>query len=99
MITLVITITFLTQVFFGPREPVIFDGNMLDTGIGSAPVMYDWNGDGKEDLLVGTRQLYTPFYGPPGAVVYMPDNSATSSPLFNSWTIIEADGSPITHSS
>lgn len=61
------------------------DGARLDVGFYAAPFVYDWNGDGVPDLLVGEG----------GSVVYY-ENVGTA----NDWKLelrgpVEADGQPI----
>ena len=33
----------------------LIDGTVLDAGYNSFPAVFDWNGDGNKDLLVGTQ--------------------------------------------
>ena len=61
------------------------DGARLDVGFYAAPFVYDWNGDGKPDLLVGQG----------GSVIYY-QNVGTA----DKWKLelrgpVEADGEPI----
>lgn len=95
---LIMTVT-MTAPVFGPCEPFIFNGEPLDTGMGAAPSFVDWNGDGLTDLLLGTRSVYGTFTGPDGPIIYMPNSGNLTNPVFDSWTLLEADGNVITHNS
>ncbi|HPF33080.1 MAG TPA: hypothetical protein PLM22_04675 [Candidatus Sabulitectum sp.] len=67
--------------------------------MGSAPLVCDWNGDGLNDVLIGTRAPYPPFQPVDGAVLYLPNTGTSNSPLFDSWTMLQADGQVISSSS
>jgi hypothetical protein len=84
---------------FSPAEPFILNGVPLDTGMGSAPLICDWNGDGLKDVLIGTRAPVSPFQPVDGAVLYLPNTGTLNSPFFDSWTMLEADGQVISFNS
>lgn len=88
--SIIITAVLGTAPVFGPCQQFIFNGEPLDTGMGAAPLLVDWNGDGLTDLLMGTRSVYGTFTGPDGPVIYMPNTGDQMNPVFNSWTLLEA---------
>ena len=47
---------------FSSARPVEADGALLDVGSFAAPFMADWNGDGKQDMLVGDGEGYIHLY-------------------------------------
>ena len=97
MITLLILV--LSQPVFGPMEPVYYDGDSLDAGLGSAPCLVDWNDNGLIDILVGTRAPYLPLLPyAAGGIYYLPNTGTPEIPVFETLGILEADGWPITHS-
>ena len=59
------------------------NGSNLDAGSRSAPVVYDWDSDGKKDLLVGS---YT------GTVRFYRNTGTDASPAFSGYQNLEADG-------
>ncbi len=96
MITLVILL--LSQPVFGPAEPLYFNGDSLDAGLGSAPCLVDWNGDGLTDILIGTRAPYTPLVPyTDGGIYYLPNTGTPENPLFETVGVLEADGAPIVY--
>lgn len=63
----------------------VMDGtNYLDASDYSAPVMYDWNSDGLQDLLVGQTN------GGNGYVSYYQNYGTASTPVFNGFSYIQA---------
>lgn len=64
----------------------LLDSTILDVGNNSQPAVADWNGDGKKDLLLGTEAGYIHFY---------PNLASDTWPMFQTYTYIEAAGSPI----
>ena len=66
----------------------LFDGSdTLDVIFYSAPVAYDWNGDGKKDLLVG--QFYY------GLISFYPNIGTDTQPRFDGFEYLTADGNII----
>lgn len=66
----------------------LFDGaDTLDVGSYSAPYVYDWNGDGKKDLIVGQ------FVG--GLIRFYPNIGTHFNPVFSGYQFLTADGSVI----
>ncbi|MCK5843014.1 MAG: FG-GAP repeat protein [Candidatus Sabulitectum sp.] len=89
----------LSQPVFGPFEQFTFMGEPLDAGLGSAPCLVDWNGDGLMDILVGTREPYSPFPYVDGGIYYLPNTGTPDTPLYETVTALEADGIPISQNS
>jgi len=74
-------------VFHGPYR--IADGGLpIDVGWYGAPTMFDWDGDGAKDMIVGQYEYgYMRFY----------HNTGTdTNPTFNGFTYLSASGSQIT---
>jgi len=66
----------------------LFDGpDTLEVGFYSAPCAYDWDGDGKKDLLVGL------FVG--GLIRFYPNAGTNYEPVFGGYELLTADGSII----
>ncbi|MCK5036188.1 MAG: hypothetical protein KAS73_09875 [Candidatus Sabulitectum sp.] len=90
----------LSQPVFGPFEQFTFMGEPLDTGLGSAPCLVDWNGDGLMDILVGTRSSLSPILPyVDGGIYYLPNTGTPDTPLYETVAALEADGIPISHNS
>ena len=72
----------------------IQDGSAdLISGSFSVPVIYDWNSDGKKDILVGHKDINSNGY-----INYYENNGTDSSPSFNGSTHImscNAECSPV----
>ena len=61
-------------------------GSDLDAGAWSIPVVYDWNNDGKKDLIVGVK-----ISGGKGVVAYFKNIGENDSPAFDgSYSEIQA---------
>jgi hypothetical protein len=60
----------------------------IDVGMYSAPVVFDWNSDGKKDLLVGQR--YNDGTTNHGYVTYFENQGTNASPSFGSGTYIQS---------
>ncbi len=69
---------------------VIQDGSSdLDVGTWSIPVVYDWDGDGKKDLIVGLRD--DSFSGcKRGFVRFFKNIGTDDTPSFNGSVLIQA---------
>lgn len=61
-------------------------GNPLSVGQGAAPLAVDWDGDGREDLLVGTHWNRVAFYK---------NTSATSDRTFEYQGVVLVNGTPL----
>ncbi len=72
--------------FFAPET--LKDGNVkIDVGYYGAPYVYDWNGDGKKDLLTGQFTS--------GYVRFYPNVGQHNNPSFNGFSYLQANGVPI----
>jgi hypothetical protein len=63
----------------------------LDVGTYAIPCVADWNGDGKKDLLVG--------YQPSGMIRLYTNSGTDASPVFSSYSTLQAGGTNIQHTS
>jgi hypothetical protein len=73
--------------FDGPYD--VYDGGMkIDVGSYGAPVMTDWNGDGRKDLICGQFDS--------GKVRFYPNLGPDSAPRFDGFSFLRADGVEIT---
>ena len=61
----------------------------VDVGDYSAPVVYDWNSDGKKDLIIGSR-TGTALAGFHGYVNFFENTGSDSSPSFSSSSQIQS---------
>lgn len=83
-----------TSAFADYATNLVFSGYVqdasgdIDAGSFSVPVVYDWNSDGKKDLLIGHK--FTDVSGAHGYVSFYENAGTNSSPLFYSPTYIEA---------
>ncbi len=68
------------------KQYKLMDATVLDVGSNSEPNVFDWNGDGKKDLIIGvqTRQVR----------VYLNQTSDTW-PMFQSYSTVQAGGTDI----
>lgn len=69
--------TFENGVFINDRTSII------DVGQYSAPHVYDWDADGKKDLLVGQLDL--------GKIRFYRNVGTNNSPTFNGFSYLTAD--------
>jgi hypothetical protein len=76
-----------TPVFDGPY-PVYDNGVAIDVGNYGAPTMYDWDRDGRKDLICGQ------FEG--GYIRFYRNVGSDSAPEFNGFEYMSANGSQIT---
>ena len=60
----------------------------IDVGSYSAPVVYDWNSDGNQDLLVGQR--HDDATGSHGYVSYFENQGTNASPSFGIGSYIQS---------
>ena len=63
-------------------------GAVIDVGYYGAPCIADWNGDGNKDMVLG---IFTS-----GNIRFYANENTNDSPVFNSYSNIQADGSAIT---
>jgi len=77
---------------FGECMPVYYQGDTLDIGYCAAPLLTDWNQDGLIDIILGCRFPTSPFSGPCGCMFYFPNMGSPSTPLFDCYAMMTADG-------
>ncbi len=63
-------------------------GAVIDVGYYGSPFAYDWNGDGKKDLLVGQFTQ--------GMVRFYENTGEHNNPVFDNSLFLQADGIDIT---
>jgi hypothetical protein len=76
-----------TPSFFQPEYLYALD-DTLDVGNYSAPFVYDWNGDGNKDLIIGQFTN--------GCIRYCENIGTNNNPFFSTPVFLYADGSIIT---
>jgi len=63
-------------------------GSRIDVGYYGAPCITDWNGDGLKDMILGQFTS--------GRIRFYANENTNGSPVFNSYSMLKADGSNIT---
>ncbi|MFC1499266.1 FG-GAP repeat domain-containing protein, partial [Verrucomicrobiota bacterium] len=71
---------------FSSSSLITDNGSNLDVGAESHPVVFDWNGDGKKDLLVGDSN---------GKIRYYENVGTDAAPSFNGFSFVQAAGADI----
>ena len=71
-----------------PSYELTCAGTIIDVGYYAAPCVVDWDGDGLKDLVLGQFSS--------GNIRFYKNEGTNASPVFNSYSMIQADGSPIT---
>ncbi len=67
----------------------VYDGALIiDVGYYGSPFMYDWNNDGKKDLITGQFTS--------GYIRYYENIGEDDDPVFNGFSYLQASGSIIT---
>jgi hypothetical protein len=75
--------------FRGPFAVRDWDsGILIDVGLVSAPLMYDWDGDGRKDLLCGQFDS--------GKIRFYPNVGLDTAPEFDGYRFLRADSADIT---
>ena len=87
VLLLLIRVTYSAPVQFGQRTWVMNGAARLDVGTYSAPLMTDWNCDGKKDLLVGQFEL--------GRIRFYPNIGTNDAPLFDGFAYLMDDLAPL----
>ena len=72
---------------FAPRELVQSAGVPIDVGAYGSPLMFDWDQDGKKDVLMGTFA--------PGYIKFYRNVGTDSLPEFNGFEFLFAGGDTI----
>jgi hypothetical protein len=72
--------------FRGPLA-VLDEGTPIDVGLVSAPLMYDWDGDGRKDLICGQFDS--------GRIRVYPNVGLDTAPEFDGYRFLRADGADI----
>ena len=93
LLALVAAVAFAQTPEFDAPVAIEANGTPINVGTGgnASPYMIDWNGDGKQDLLLGQ------FNG--GKVRFYVNIGANFAPEFNDFQYLQADGSDISLSS
>lgn len=68
---------------FSYRTNAFLQEEMIDHGLGSVPVMFDQNGDGKRDLLVGNFFRYKPTLSKECALLVYRNTGTATDPVFS----------------
>jgi len=71
-------------------EPFVYmysGGSPIDVGYYGAPCIADWNGDGNKDMVIGIFSY--------GNIWFYANDNTNDSPVFNSYSALQADGVPI----
>jgi len=71
-------------------EYVRDDSGDIDAGLWSVPLVYDWDNDGRKDLLVGQR--YDEGERSHGYVSFYKNIGTYSAPRFSGYVRLETDG-------
>lgn len=74
-------------IIFGERIYIECNGHPLDAGTYSAPMVTDWNGDGKQDLLVGQFEY--------GRIRFYPNVGLNADPIFNTFYYLQNESIPL----
>ena len=72
---------------FAARELVESGGQPIDVGAYGSPLMFDWDRDGRKDVLMGTFV--------PGNIKFYRNVGTDSAPVFDGFEFLEADGRTI----
>jgi hypothetical protein len=72
--------------FAAPQQLKTAGGKPLNVGSASVPFAFDWDGDGKPDLIVGTVS---------GEVFFVPNVGSRARPAFGAPRALSAGGKPI----
>jgi len=80
------TLFAVTPIYDGP-VPIQSGGVDINVGYTGSPFVFDWNSDGKKDLLIGQ---FTE-----GRVRFYANTGTNNNPAFSGFTFLQADGSDI----
>ncbi len=89
LLIIIISICFAQAPIFDTPVAIQANGSPINVGYGgnASPFMVDWNGDGKQDLLLGQ------FDG--GKVRFYANIGTNFNPTFGTFSYLQADGSDI----
>ena len=73
---------------FEPGESIYDGALVINVGLYSSPFAFDWNGDGKKDLIIGQFDQ--------GNVRYYENVAEHDDPLFNGFSFLQANSATIT---
>jgi len=76
----------VTPVYDNP-VPIQASGSNINVGSNGSPFVFDWNSDGRKDLLLGQ---YTE-----GRIRFYANTGTNNNPAFGTFTYLQADGSDI----
>jgi hypothetical protein len=74
---------------FGPPVAIQADGVPINVGFGGngSPFVVDWDGDGRQDLLLGQYDR--------GKIRFYPNTNTNFAPVFAAFSYLQADGADI----
>lgn len=74
---------------FDPPVTIEANGAPINVGYGgnASPFVFDWDGDGRQDLLLGQYDR--------GKIRFYPNTGANFDPVFDSFSYLQADGTDI----
>ncbi len=84
---LLITVYAQAPLFHAP-DTIKANGVNIDVGYYGSPYVYDWNGDGKKDLIVGQFTS--------GKIRFYTNIGTNNNPVFSNYIFIKANGIDIT---
>ena len=89
LLTLLAVVAFAQTPVFDAPVAIEANGGPINVGAGgnASPFLVDWNGDGKQDLLLG-QYMY-------GKVRYYENVGEDTAPAFGDFVYLQADGSDI----
>ena len=87
MLLLIIRVTHAVPIQFGERDWVMNGSERLNAGTYSAPLMTDWDGDGRKDLLVGQFEL--------GRIRFYANIGENYAPVFDGFEYLMDDLVPL----
>lgn len=84
-----IALAFAIPPVFDPPAAIQANGSPINVGTGgnASPFMTDWNGDGKQDLLLGQYDG--------GKIRFYANTGSNYNPTFGDFSYLQADGSDI----
>lgn len=86
---------FSGTVDFGPQTTLYANGTELDVGYVSSATFADWDGDGLNDLIVGSMVSSSTSFLNIGYLTLFPNSGTPDSPVFTYSISMQADGEVI----